>query len=171
MWLIHRYVPLSASIRCGKKSSQYSGSSLQIRQNCGVDEYLIEGEESMLALGAELVKNWKEGDLVLLEGNLGAGKTTLVRGMMRQLGWVQAVRSPTFSLFSVYSTNPKVLHADLYRLSNAAGIGIEDYLDSHLCLVEWPSALEEWIGTDDAIRINIEFEGEGRRVQVSKMNP
>lgn len=134
-------------------------------------EYVVEGEESMLVLGAQLIQGWSEGDLVLLEGNLGAGKTTLVRGMLQQLGWEQPVRSPTFNLFSVYATEPKVLHADLYRLTNAAGIGIEDYLDTHLCLVEWPGALEGWIDLDSAIRINISFEGEGRRVEVSKMNP
>lgn len=123
----------------------------------------------MLLLGAELIQGFRSGDLVLLEGKLGAGKTTLVRGMLQALGWKGAVRSPTFNLFSVYATEPPVLHADLYRLKSAIGIGIEDYLDSHLCLVEWPGALEGWIDVEDAVRIQIEFEGEGRRVEVSKL--
>ncbi|MFM9874062.1 MAG: tRNA (adenosine(37)-N6)-threonylcarbamoyltransferase complex ATPase subunit type 1 TsaE, partial [Fimbriimonadaceae bacterium] len=61
-------------------------------------ERFVETEEEMLALGRELSVGWGVGDIVLLTGELGAGKTTLVRGVMEELGWKGAVRSPTFNL-------------------------------------------------------------------------
>lgn len=120
-------------------------------------------EEAMRSLGGRLAQQWKAGDLVLLEGPLGAGKTTLVRGVLEALRHRGGVRSPTFNLLQVYATDPPVLHADLYRVAHAEGLGLEDYLDDHLCLIEWPDRLGDIEG---AIRVRIEFEGEGRIVEV-----
>lgn len=98
-----------------------------------------------------------------LEGPLGAGKTTLVRGLLEALGHEGPVRSPTFNLLQAFDTDPPVLHADLYRVSSAEGTGLEDYLDTHVVLVEWPDRLpddpEHW-------RVEIAFEGEGRKATV-----
>lgn len=117
----------------------------------------------MRALGASLASELKAGDIVLLEGDLGAGKTTLVRGLLAALGVTEGVRSPTFNLMQIFETLPPVLHADLYRLKSAAGLGLEEYFDTHLCLVEWPDRAS-WPA--DAVTIQIEFDGEGRRVNV-----
>ncbi len=115
------------------------------------------------ALGKELALKWRIGDVILLSGNLGAGKTTFVRALIRSLGWTESVRSPTFNLLQLYPTAPPVLHADLYRVKNAAGIGLEDYLDSHLCFVEWPDRLGELVNPDDCWQIQFEYLGDGRR--------
>ena len=133
-------------------------------------EVSVENESKMLELGGRLVRAFSRGDLVLFEGELGAGKTTLIRGMLRELGWNEPVRSPTFNLFAVYATDPPVLHADFYRLTSTLGTGIEDYLDSHLCLVEWPRALGELVEPNSAKLIHILFDGDGRRVQVSNIS-
>lgn len=129
-------------------------------------EFEVPTEEAMRALGASLVASWSAGDLVLLQGELGAGKTTLVRGVLWALGWTEPVRSPTFNLLQVYPTEPPVLHADLYRLKGGGltGLGLEDYLDSHLCLVEWPERAE-WPA--QAWLIQIERKGDARLVRVS----
>lgn len=123
----------------------------------------------MRELGAKLASRLRPGDVVLLYGDLGAGKTTLVRGVLEAMGWAGAVRSPTFNLFSVYDTVPPVLHADLYRVTDASSLGIEDYLETHICLVEWPAALASTIDPASCIRVSIEFAGEGRSVELSNI--
>jgi tRNA threonylcarbamoyladenosine biosynthesis protein TsaE len=124
----------------------------------------VPDEEAMRALGASLGRQWPAGTLVLLEGELGAGKTTFVRGVLEGLGHVGAVRSPTFNLIQTYATIPPVMHADLYRLSSALGLGIEEYLDDHLCLIEWPDRLGV---VDGAVWVRISFAEGGRVVEVS----
>lgn len=118
----------------------------------------------MLNLGASLASKLKPGDVVLLTGPLGAGKTTLVRGYLAELGVTQEVRSPTFNLLQVFDTDPPVLHADLYRLTSPEGTGIEDYLDSHVCFIEWAERAEGLVSPEAAWHINIEFAPEGRSV-------
>lgn len=120
----------------------------------------------MRELGAQLGSQLSAGDVVLLEGELGAGKTTLVRGLLEGLGHLGAVRSPTFNLVQTFDTSPPVMHADLYRVGSYEGIGLEDYLESHLCLVEWPERAVGLIDFELCWRVRIEFEGEGRDVTV-----
>jgi tRNA threonylcarbamoyladenosine biosynthesis protein TsaE len=129
-------------------------------------EQFIETEEEMLAVGREFAARWGMGDIVLLTGELGAGKTTLVRGVMEGLGWEGVVRSPTFNLMQVYPTKVPVVHADLYRVANAAGIGLEEYFDDHLCLIEWPDRLGDLVDPADCWRVTIEFDGNGRKLNL-----
>ncbi len=85
----------------------------------------------------------------LFRGQMGAGKTTLIKEIGAQLGVIHSVQSPTFSLVNEYQTIDKkiIFHFDLYRLKNtheALEIGIEEYLDSgNICLIEWPEQAEE----------------------------
>ncbi len=127
----------------------------------------VNSEMEMRELGASLAPSWPAGTLVRLHGELGAGKTTLVRGVLAGLGYDGGVRSPTFNLVHVYDTVPPVLHADLYRVATAEGLGLEDYLDDHVCLVEWAERggplLENVPG---AVDIRIAFSATGRRVQI-----
>jgi tRNA threonylcarbamoyladenosine biosynthesis protein TsaE len=133
-------------------------------------ELFVENEGKMLELGQHLAQAFTVGDIVLFEGELGAGKTTLIRGMLHGLGWKEPVRSPTFNLFAVYPTDPPVLHADFYRVASTLGTGVEDYLESHLCLVEWPKAMLDLVDYKTAKRIMILFDDDGRRVQLSNIS-
>ncbi|QCX53956.1 tRNA (adenosine(37)-N6)-threonylcarbamoyltransferase complex ATPase subunit type 1 TsaE [Elizabethkingia sp. JS20170427COW] len=88
--------------------------------------------------------------VLLLKGNLGAGKTTFTQELLLQLGSTDEVSSPTYSIVNEYDTpKGKVYHFDLYRLKNteeAYDIGIEEYLDNaYLCIIEWPEIYEEEI--------------------------
>lgn len=128
----------------------------------------VHSEEELQKQAAELLPMLKAGDAVLLSGPLGAGKTTWTRGLLRAAGWSEAVRSPTYNLMHLYPTLPPILHADLYRLESAEGIGLEDCLDSHLCIIEWPDRLGGLIDPASAWRILLAFgreEGE-RKVEV-----
>ncbi len=83
------------------------------------------------------------GDVVLLRGDLGAGKTTLVRGACRSLGIEEPVTSPTFTIGHLYYGTSVVAHLDLYRfngLGNAEWGDIESYFDGTIAFVEWPEA-------------------------------
>lgn len=123
-----------------------------------------------MAAGAEFAAHLQAGDVVLLHGNLGAGKTTFVRGVLRALGVQDEVRSPTFNLLQVFETDPPVLHADLYRLTSAAGLGLEDYLETHACFVEWPDRLGTLIDPDMAWHVHIGFQEAGRTLEIEPPN-
>jgi tRNA threonylcarbamoyladenosine biosynthesis protein TsaE len=96
------------------------------------------------ALGEELAAGLARGDLLLLAGELGAGKTTFVRGLARGLGIVSGVQSPTFQLVRVYPGRIQLAHVDLYRLeagANLADLGLDDLLDQGVVAVEWGDRL------------------------------
>jgi tRNA threonylcarbamoyladenosine biosynthesis protein TsaE len=132
-----------------------------------VETWSVLDEQAMRSLGAELATRFLAGDVVMLEGELGAGKTTLVRGILAGLGWDQEVRSPTFNLLHTYpSLQPQTVHADLYRVKSWQGIGIEDYLEDWLCLIEWPDRAVGLVPEAQAWQIEIEFEGDGRLVKL-----
>lgn len=87
-------------------------------------------------------------NILLLKGNLGAGKTTFTQCLLKNLGSRDEVSSPTYSIVNEYdSPNGKIFHFDLYRMKNIEevyDIGIDEYLDnSYLCIIEWPEIYEE----------------------------
>ena len=106
----------------------------------------VENEKRMEMLGKRLGRALAPGDLVYLSGELGAGKTTLARGIARGLGYEGRVNSPTFTLMNVYQGRCPIYHFDFYRLSEEEldDLGLEDYLGGEgICLIEWPAAGEK----------------------------
>jgi tRNA threonylcarbamoyladenosine biosynthesis protein TsaE len=118
-------------------------------------------EAATLAVGARLASLLKPGDVVTMTGDLGAGKTTLVRGLLQALGHEGEVPSPSFAIVQPYEElDPPVWHADLYRLedrSELAELGLDSLGDSVL-VVEWPerAAAGAW---PDALRLSLEITG------------
>jgi tRNA threonylcarbamoyladenosine biosynthesis protein TsaE len=102
----------------------------------------IKNEAAMLALGGKLSKALRIGDVVTLSGPLSAGKTTLVRGLLRALGHKGEVPSPSFAIVQPYEDlRLPVWHVDLYRiedLSDLAELGLEDIRDVGVLIIEWP---------------------------------
>jgi tRNA threonylcarbamoyladenosine biosynthesis protein TsaE len=124
------------------------------------------------ALGAKLAGGLKSGDVVLVQGELGSGKTTFVRGAARALGVTDPVTSPTFSIGHRYrGADTTVSHLDLYRL--AGGLGVEDpgLLDDYLgpgliAFVEWPVKESAELGSA-RLRVTLTHMGAGhRRIEV-----
>ncbi len=129
----------------------------------------LEGEEAMVSWGKRLGRALRQGGTVFLRGELGAGKTTLCRGVLRSLGYTGAVKSPTYTLVEPYTCAGKVLyHFDLYRLGDPEEldyIGIRDYFeDDNICLVEWPERGQGLLPVDD-LEVAISRLGAGRSLE------
>jgi tRNA threonylcarbamoyladenosine biosynthesis protein TsaE len=119
------------------------------------------------AAGARLAGELSAGDLVLVSGELGAGKTTFVRGACRALGVTAHVTSPTFTIGHLYAGTPDVAHLDLYRLETAEPGLLEDYLTAdRIGFLEWPEHAEPELERVTA-RVRIEHAGgDERRITV-----
>ena len=114
------------------------------------------------AAGEELGRRLNAGDIVLLIGELGAGKTTFVRGVARGTESAAPVASPTFQLVRVYPGRVQLAHVDLYRIEDVAelaSLGLEELADDGAVIVEWGGRLD----IEDAAVIDIEHLGGDRR--------
>ncbi len=122
--------------------------------------------EETEAAGAKLAQRLRPGDVVLVSGELGSGKTTFVRGAARALGVRGPVPSPTFTIGQVLAGSPDVAHLDLYRLGSLAGEDpalLDDYLTpDRVAFVEWPAVGEPALERVVA-RVTLEHMGGDRR--------
>lgn len=130
----------------------------------------ITSEEGMEELGKELAQKCfmlsPESFIIYLKGQLGAGKTTLVRGFLRAMDYQGVVKSPTYTLVETYDFSPKINHFDFYRIrapEELEYIGVREYFSDSYCLVEWPEKAQGMLPLDD-LTVNILIEGLTRQV-------
>ncbi|MFJ7315358.1 tRNA (adenosine(37)-N6)-threonylcarbamoyltransferase complex ATPase subunit type 1 TsaE [Pseudomonas sp. NPDC098747] len=127
-------------------------------------------EQAMSDFGARIARVTQGHGLIFLEGNLGMGKTTLSRGIIRGLGHVGSVKSPTFTLVEPYEIGDiRAFHFDLYRLVDPEELeflGIRDYFeDDALCLIEWPDKGAGFLPKPD-LTITISPQDSGRSLKI-----
>lgn len=127
-------------------------------------------EAATLRFAASIANATQGGMIIYLYGSLGAGKTTLTRGILRALGYAAKVKSPTYTLVEPYEINGRhIYHCDFYRLDEPAAIehlGIREYLtDDAICVMEWPEKGEGWLPVPD-LACYIEMVGEGRDIKL-----
>jgi tRNA threonylcarbamoyladenosine biosynthesis protein TsaE len=134
---------------------------------------ILRSEEETAAAGAALARIARAGDVILLSGPLGVGKTALARGFLEGLGHEGEVPSPSFAIVQPYEdVDPLVWHVDLYRVEDPSEIeelGLDAALDAVL-LVEWP----ERVGTNawpDALGLSLDFGKHGERILTAKVPP
>ena len=157
---------------CG--DAEASGSSGADSTQC---LWVLETVETTRALGRELAQRLPKGAILLLQGPLGAGKTSLVQGLAMACGISEPITSPTFALAQHYPQGqPPLVHLDLYRLE-AAGSADELFLQEEeearamgaLMAVEWPERLR--LTLPEAWQLELEHQGAGRRVRLTPPHP
>jgi len=136
-------------------------------------QFLLDTAEDTEAFGAKLFQVLPEKCVIFLLGDLGAGKTTLVRGFMRAAGHTGTVKSPTYNIVEEYKLNKRLFfHFDLYRLvdpEELEWIGITDYLqEQSVCFIEWPEKGEGYLGSADVI-LSMTTTQKGRKLVVEKL--
>lgn len=130
--------------------------------------YRVESASAMEAVGARVASRLTGRCVIFLTGDLGAGKTTFARGLLRELGHQDVVPSPTFTLLEVYDTGGlRIVHLDLYRLEDPGELeqlAIRDYLEEQsVLLVEWPERARDNLPNPDC-EVHITIEKNGRRI-------
>ena len=127
----------------------------------------LAAEDATLALGAALAKGAQPGRVLFLSGELGAGKTTLVRGFLRELGWAGRVKSPTYALVELYGLSRlNLYHFDFYRFKDReewVSSGFREHFNPEsLCIVEWPEMAGGLLPPPD-LHVTLDISEPGRR--------
>jgi tRNA threonylcarbamoyladenosine biosynthesis protein TsaE len=123
-----------------------------------------------IELGRALSPQLRAGDVVAFYGDLGAGKTTMIKGVAAGLGVGDVVKSPSFVIVTEYAGRLPIYHVDLYRLNESSdfeSIGLDSYLEGEgVCLIEWAERAEKVL-PGKAIRVRMTVEGAGRRIDIT----
>jgi tRNA threonylcarbamoyladenosine biosynthesis protein TsaE len=132
--------------------------------------------EDTMAVGEAVASLIREGDALALTGELGAGKTTFVRGVARALGFDGAVASPTFTLVREYQGRVRIYHVDVYRLERVQEVldlGLDEMAaEGGVLLVEWGDAVEGFLPDDHLLaEITVVGDGDARRIVVTGVGP
>ena len=116
-------------------------------------------ENETIELGKKIAKNLKKGDIIILSGDLGSGKTKLTEGILTYYGLEDEISSPTFTIVNEYvKDNAKIFHFDVYRLEDSSefyAIGGEEYFENGICIIEWGEIIQDALPKD---YIHIQFE-------------
>ena len=132
-------------------------------------EFPLPDLDATARLGAGIAAGLRPGVAIALWGDLGSGKTTLARAILRAMGVTEDVPSPTFTLVQSYDTQPPVAHYDLYRLKNSremAELGFDDALAEGAALVEWPERAPE-ILPPDALHVRLSLQDGARLARLT----
>ena len=108
-------------------------------------ELISNSEKETKQISEKFAKQLKKGDIVVLTGDLGSGKTKFVEGILTYFGKEEEISSPTFTIVNEYSANENIYHFDVYRLEDVDefyAIGGEEYFDKGICLIEWGEIIE-----------------------------
>ncbi len=135
-----------------------------------MNEFISHSEKETIAFAKKFSKTLKPGTVVALEGDLGSGKTTFIKGIALGLGLKDPdeVKSPTFAIMHIYPTEPKLYHFDLYRFETAKeaeAIGFEEFTSdpSVISCIEWPERAAKLI-PPSAVRLRLKVSGETARL-------
>ncbi len=134
----------------------------------------LRDENETTALGGKIAPILRPGLTVYLEGQLGAGKTSLVRSILKAMGYAGKVKSPTYALVELYTISRlNLYHFDLYRFDDPnewMDSGFREYFNAEsICFVEWPEKAGACLPAPD-IRIVLDIEGEGRHVEIDAIS-
>ncbi len=143
-------------------------------------KFITNNSLETIELGKKIGNILKIGDVVLLDGDLSAGKTTLTKGIGISLGVKKIINSPTFTIVKEYFGNVKLYHLDLYRLDGLNNdFDLEEYIEGDgICVIEWPMQVSEIIPNDylkvnlkriDENKREISIEGIGRYIEYEEM--
>lgn len=140
--------------------------------------FFLANDDDTARLGSRLSPHLKAGDVLLLEGPIGAGKTSLARAIIQSrlaaMDRIEDVPSPTYTLVQTYDLGEvEIWHADLYRLGHSSELfelGLDDAFEAAIVLVEWPDRLGDLVPTS-ALKIRIDVDGDGRRVTFRTDDP
>jgi tRNA threonylcarbamoyladenosine biosynthesis protein TsaE len=127
---------------------------------------LTHSKDETIKLGLAISSFLRRGDVILLSGDLGAGKTTLTQGIAQGLGIKEKVISPTFNILKCYfNQRLNMYHIDAYRLeNNKTDIGLNEFIDGDgVCVVEWPQYIQDILPKEGTLNICIKNKGENNR--------
>jgi tRNA threonylcarbamoyladenosine biosynthesis protein TsaE len=131
------------------------------------ENYIAQGEKDLLSIAKNVLRHCNKSKVFALEGELGAGKTTFIGALCRELGVTDHVLSPTFALIHEYSNHEVVYHIDCFRLKSAAeaiDAGLNEYLDGkNFCFIEWPQIIKTLL-PEKINRIELKVKEDGSRL-------
>jgi tRNA threonylcarbamoyladenosine biosynthesis protein TsaE len=144
-----------------------------------IEEYTCRTPDETFELGEKIGESLGGGELILLTGGLGAGKTLFTKGILSALEYdTDEVTSPSFALVNLYRAKFDVYHIDLWRLDETAdaaiAVGLDDILehDGAVVIVEWAERLKRKTFSSDVVRVKIEGDGDAeRRIEIERTAP
>lgn len=127
-------------------------------------EMLSNNVNETINIAKNLASKLKAQDIIVLTGNLGAGKTYFTKGIVEYFLDSENISSPTFTIVNEYNTNPPIYHFDVYRIKNSdefMNIGGDEYFNKGICIIEWGEKIKDILY--DYLEINIEYLNESTR--------